>query len=384
MTPKFWSYRSESLGFIDGIKGSRIQGNKDLFCLVDYPLHVIYDTVCPRLFTHDRQMILTSFPVTYSTLSCGALVTQLLSQYDIGAVLSCQFWRRGLSDVYLVETQAAQYVLRVSHAHWRSLPEVAFELELLEFLYQKRIPVAYPLRTIAGDLWIPLQAPEGDRVAALFIYAPGCVPIGDLNGVQSYKLGQTVAQFHTVSQDFESSFSRSSLTLEFLVDRSIEVIQPFMVNRQKDVAVLLETVEQLKQSLTALSTQPPHWVLCWGDPHSGNVHFTSDDRLTMFDFDQCGYGWRAFEVAKFFQVALRGGVSLQVRSAFLAGYQSVLPLEAWELESLRAFTIVSHIWSWSIALTHAQIHDYCQLDYHFFNRRLEHLKRLRSSDCHLY
>ena len=131
-------------------------------------------------------MIPMLFPVTYSTLSCRALTQYLLSQYKIGTVLSCQFWRRGLSDVYLVETQTAQYVLRVSHAHWRSQCEVAFELELLEFLNQTQIPVAYPLRTVEGELWIEIKAPEGNRYAALFIYAPGCIAIGDLNPTQSY------------------------------------------------------------------------------------------------------------------------------------------------------------------------------------------------------
>jgi Ser/Thr protein kinase RdoA (MazF antagonist) len=329
-------------------------------------------------------MVQTLFPVTYSTLSPDALMTHLLSQYDIGELLSCEFWCRGLSDVYLVETRVAQYVLRVSHAHWRSRAEVGFELELLEFLNQKRVPVAYPLRTKVGELWIAIQAPEGDRYAALFIYAPGCVPIGDLNPAQSYTLGRSVAQLHEVGQGFKSEFVRSPLNLDYLLDQSIEVIQPFMVDRRSDWLSLLETAEDLQRSLSSISTDSRYWVLCWGDPHSGNVHFTSDDRLMMFDFDQCGYGWRAFEVAKFFQVAIRGGVSLQVRSAFLTGYQSRTPLEVWELERLRAFTQVSHIWSWAIALTHAKIHNYCQLDYHFFNRRLEHLKRLRSPDCHLY
>lgn len=324
------------------------------------------------------------FPVTYSTLSCRALTQQLLSQYNIGTVFSCEFWRRGLSDVYLVETQTAQYVLRVSHAHWRSQCEVAFELELLEFLSQTQIPVAYPLRTKDDELWISIQAPEGDRYASLFIYAPGCIAIGDLNSAQSYTLGKTIAQLHQTTPKFQSQFSRSDLTLEFLISRSIETIMPFMSGHQYDGANLVDTADQLLRELEKSPTEFPHWVMCWGDPHSGNVHFTQDDRLTMFDFDQCGYGWRAFEVAKFFQVAIRGGVSLQVRSAFLAGYQALSPLENWELESLRAFTQVSHIWSWAIALTHAQIHDYCKLDYHFFNRRLEHLQRLRSPDCHLY
>ncbi len=324
------------------------------------------------------------FPVTYSTLSCGALTQHLLSQYEIGNILSCQFWRRGLSDVYLVETQTAQYVLRVSHAHWRSECEVAFELELLDFLSQTDIPVAHPLRTVKGELWISIQAPEGDRYAALFTYAPGCIAIGDLNRTQSYALGKAVAELHRATPKFESQFSRPDLTLDFLLSRSMQTILPFMSDHQYDRSNLVQTADQLMAELTKHPTDFPHWVMCWGDPHSGNVHFTRDDRLTMFDFDQCGYGWRAFEVAKFFQVAIRGGVSIQVRSAFLAGYQAVSPLEAWELGSLRAFTQVSHIWSWAIALTHAKVHDYCKLDYHFFNCRLEHLKRLRSPDCHLY
>lgn len=324
------------------------------------------------------------FPVTYSTLSCGALTQQLLSQYEIGVVLSCEFWRRGLSDVYLVGTQTGQYVLRVSHAHWRSECEVAFELELLEFLNQTDIPVAYPLRTVKGELWISIQAPEGNRYAALFIYAPGCIAIGDLNVSQSNILGKTVAELHQVTPKFESQFSRSDLTLDFLLSQSMQTILPFMSEHHDDRSNLIHTADQLMAELEKHPIDFPYWGMCWGDPHSGNVHFTQDDRLTMFDFDQCGYGWRAFDVAKFFQVAIRGGVSIQVRSAFLAGYQAVSPLESWELESLKAFTQVSHIWSWAIALTHAKVHDYCKLDYYFFNCRLEHLKRLRSPDCHLY
>ncbi len=334
--------------------------------------------------TDDRPMTSMLFPVTYSTLSCGALTQQLLSQYEIGVVLSCEFWRRGLSDVYLVGTQTGQYVLRVSHAHWRSECEVAFELELLEFLNQTDIPVAYPLRTVKGELWISIQAPEGNRYAALFIYAPGCIAIGDLNVSQSNILGKTVAELHQVTPKFESQFSRSDLTLDFLLSQSMQTILPFMSEHHDDRSNLIHTADQLMAELEKHPIDFPYWGMCWGDPHSGNVHFTQDDRLTMFDFDQCGYGWRAFDVAKFFQVAIRGGVSIQVRSAFLAGYQAVSPLESWELESLKAFTQVSHIWSWAIALTHAKVHDYCKLDYYFFNCRLEHLKRLRSPDCHLY
>ncbi len=328
-------------------------------------------------------MVETSFPIAYSTLSAQGLVSQALPQYDIGEVVSCQFWCRGLSDVYLVETRTGHYVLRVSHAHWRSHDEVAFELEFLDFLHSHDLPVAYPLANRQGKFLIPIQAPEGDRYAALFIYAPGQIPMGDLSGVQSHILGETVARFHQTARCFSCSYVRPVLSVEYLLSNSLDTIAPFMADRPADLKYLTEAVVEVQTSLRDLPQEFPYWTVCWGDPHSGNVHFL-ENSPTLFDFDQCGYGWRAFEVAKFFQVGLRGGISRQVRGAFLNGYQSVQPLEAWEIDSLSAFTQASHIWSWSIALINAQLHDYSRLDYHYFNQRLEQLKLLRSSACHLY
>ena len=38
------------------------------------------------------------FPVTHSVLSTKALMTELLSDYDIGTVLECTLINRGLND----------------------------------------------------------------------------------------------------------------------------------------------------------------------------------------------------------------------------------------------------------------------------------------------
>ncbi len=76
------------------------------------------------------------FPVVYSILSPDALVSVLRNHYQIGDVKQCQFWHRGLSDTYLVNIDDQAYILRVSHHHWRSQKDIAFELELLDFLHQ--------------------------------------------------------------------------------------------------------------------------------------------------------------------------------------------------------------------------------------------------------
>jgi Ser/Thr protein kinase RdoA (MazF antagonist) len=321
-----------------------------------------------------------SFPVIYSTLTTAAVVDRVLPHYTIAPVTRCQFWNRGLSDIYLVETATTPYILRVSHAHWRSQADIEFELALLDFLHQRHIPVAYPLRTQAGDLAVVVNAPEGTRYAALFIYAPGEVPLGDLNPTQSQILGATVAKMHQAGLEFSPPCNRHPLDLDYLLDDPLQLIAPFLQHRPQDLADVQTTIAQIKQQLQDFPQAPPFWGICWGDPHSGNVHFTPDNQVTLFDFDQCGHGWRIFEIAKFWQVSLCTGASRTIRAAFLAGYQNVQPLTAAELEALPGFAEVAQIWRWAISLNHATIHHYSRLDDHYFKVRLEQLKMLRSSD----
>jgi Ser/Thr protein kinase RdoA (MazF antagonist) len=328
--------------------------------------------------------MVVGFPVIYSTLQPKALVSEVLSCYSIGDVKECQFWRRGLSDVYLVETLQKQYILRISHCHWRSKSEIDFELALLDFLHQQCLPVAYPLRTRSGDLSIELNAPEGKRYASLFIYAPGCVPIGDLNPTQAAKLGETVAKIHQAGVKFSCDAARKPLTLDYLLDDSWKSIAPFLKHRPQDFEYLEGAIADVKRQLEDFPQQPPYWAICWGDPHSGNAHFTPDDQVTLFDFDQCGYGWRAFDIGKFRQVALNTGISRRVREAFLNGYQSVSAIAEFEVFAIPAFTQTAHVWMWSISLTNALRHNYSRLDDSYFHIRLEQLKKLKSPDWQLF
>jgi Ser/Thr protein kinase RdoA (MazF antagonist) len=124
--------------------------------------------------------------------------------------------------------------------------------------------------------------------------------------------------------------------------------------------------------------------VCWGDPHSGNVHFTLEHRLTLFDFDQCGYGWRSFDIAKFLQVAVRTGLKRSIRDTFLSGYKSISPLTSWEEDHLQALTQVAHIWMWAIHLQSLELHQYSRLDDFYFTQRLEQLKRINTPEWQLF
>lgn len=320
------------------------------------------------------------FPISYSTLDIRALITQILNHYPIDPIEKCKFWHRGLSDVYSVKTQTTRYFLRISHQHWRCQDEIKFEVELLDFLHRHQLPVAYPIRTTDGQLFIEINAPEGKRYAVLFVNAPGQIAIGDLNVKQSFKLGETVAKIHQVSLNFKPPVQRQPLTLDYLLESSLVVIAPYLKNRPKDLNYLVEVVFQLETQLENLPKIPPLWGICWGDPHSGNAHFTTDDQITLFDFDQCGYGWRSFDIAKFLQVSLQSGLSKKVREAFVLGYEEINPLIELEKSLLQGLTETAHIWAWTISIINAEQFNYSRLDSCYFTRYLEQLKRLHSPD----
>ena len=98
-------------------------------------------------------------------------------------------------------------------------------------------------------------------------------------------------------------------------------------------------VEKIKRQLEKfqLPLSVPAYGICVGDVHSGNTHFTEQNEATLFDFDQCGYGWRAFDIAKFVHVAMRMKTDVTVRNSFLEGYQPIRKL------SLLQFLLLSQL-----------------------------------------
>ena len=324
------------------------------------------------------------FPAICSTLSPEALREKVIARYSIGKIKRCLFWNRGLSDIYLIETETQAYILKISHHHWRTESEIQFELEFLDFLHHQDIPVANPLQTISGQLFVKVNALEGDRYAALFPYAPGEVPQGDLTIAQSTIMGQTLARIHQASLEFENSTSRKPLDAKHLLDDSFGVIKPYLRHNHEDLAYLEQTIELIKQQLSCLDRTSPFWSVCWGDPHSGNVHFTKDNQITLFDFDQCGYGWRIFDIAKFLQVSLSAGINRKVRDGFLAGYQQEQKLTETETLSLQALTQMAHIWHWAISINASVIHNWARLDSYYTKKRLHQLKRLNTQEWQLF
>lgn len=289
-------------------------------------------------------MTQASIGVIHSIPSGEALIATVLPNYPISKPQTCLLYKRGLNDTYLVETQSERYILRVYRKGWRTKEEIDFELELLEFLHNKNLPVAYPIKREDG-FTTEIAAPEGKRYAAIFSYAPGTVN-EKLNREQSQRLGQVLAIIHQNLDNFNSSFSRPHLNNQYLLDWAIGKIAPLYQHRRSVIEYLHTQVEQIKTQLEALKlpNSTPEYGICVGDVHSGNAHFNGENQPTLFDFDQCGYGWRTFDIAKFMHIAITWKIDVIVINSFLEGDQAVRQLNTVELLSIPIFIKAAHIW----------------------------------------
>lgn len=280
-------------------------------------------------------------PVIRSIASPDALLLKVAQSYDVGTPVACRLLKRGLNDTYLLTTARGPYVLRIYRAGWRSEEEIRYELDLLGHLAARGVDVSLPVATRDRRHVLPIGAPEGTRYLALFTYANGTRPLwsvsDDANG-----LGMLAAMIHRASDDFVSPWRRASLDLGYLIERPLVAIRPFLTHRPPDLAYLEGFTQRLEAQAVELVAKGLDWGVCHGDFGPKNIHKSSHDQLTVFDFDLCGPGWRALDLALVRWVAMDHR-NEALWEAFLRGYSATRPLSAANLEAVPVFHAAAHL-----------------------------------------
>ncbi|OYV48855.1 MAG: hypothetical protein B7X10_02540 [Burkholderiales bacterium 21-58-4] len=135
--------------------------------------------------------------------------------------------------------------------------------------------------------------------------------------------------------------------------------------------------ERLTSAMPKLEKRDGIYGLCIGDVNPANFH-TDNNRITVFDFDQCGYGYRAFEIGKFFSSIRNHGEKQELKEAFLKGYRHIRPLSRLEQESIPLFEIISVIWVMAIQVANVDRIGYKFMEKPYWDKRLSDLQKLVS------
>ncbi len=262
--------------------------------------------------------------VTHSLISVAS-IKQLLNRYAIGEITSCHFLTRGLNDTYVITTRSDKYTFRVYRHGWRNQSDILFELEAINHLRRSEFPVSYPIRTHDGKWMNEIEAPEGLRYGVLFTFSRGERP--NINPENCRFIGQALADLHLKSDGFFSPHKRS-----FDLDLGHLLLEPTTaIQRHLDFTANIYIPSELE------------WGFCHGDFHNFNMHIDGSE-LEIFDFDCCGFGFRAYDVAVFWW-NLKNNYAFQEEACwdqFLNGYLSKRNLP--DVKSLPLFISVRRIW----------------------------------------
>lgn len=286
------------------------------------------------------------FPVTRSILSPASLSEVIAEEYGVPAPIECEFLLWGLNDTYLLKTRESHYALRVYRMGWRSLPEIQYELDVLLFLQRAGISVAAPIQRNDETFVGTINAPEGMRYLVLFTYAPGREPTYDSkDGSAAYAYGRVAAQVHSATEGFHSPHRRVALDLENLIDRPLRSLEPLLSHRSEDWNYLWNLVGTLRQQIMQVPLSSLEQGFCHGDLHWGNARVQDEvNAVTLFDFDCCGMGWRAYDIAVFRWAARLRKREQEQWPAFLRGYQEVRTIHGREIQAVPYFVALRHLW----------------------------------------
>lgn len=298
--------------------------------------------------------------VVRSFVDAKALAELIATEYDFNGPLACKLFSKMVrtqdNDHYLVTTSNGdRFVARIYQLGTRlqrQESDYLYELDWLNFLEKEGLPVSYPIARRDGRFLGQIVAPEGIRHYALFSLAQG-TPMRTNDEEQLYIFGREMARIHVASNKYERKYDRRVLDLEFLVDKPVQRIKRYWddeeVGHNNELDLLLISAQEAKEDLLSLINNTAHTPDSWGpiggDFDGRSVFFDDNNQPTFFNFDWCGTGWRAYDIAVFLHNSdLIHQRNPELAEAFFAGYYSQRPLSENEHQAIAPLLTIRRIW----------------------------------------
>lgn len=285
----------------------------------------------------------TPFPTLYSVLAASALEEHVLCMYPLSTIRTCHLLISGINDTYLVRTETERYILRVYRHGLHASEHVLFEVDALNHLHQKGLPVAAPLAKHDGSFVTPLYAAEGERYAVLFHYAPGGRFQRPSVASEIYVYGRTVAQMHNGWDDFHSAHVGYQFSVDQFLDQPLTTLLPVLAGRPDDGHYVRDLVTELKHRVALIPPESLAYGVCHGDLHGGNANITTDQVVTFYDFEFVGWGWQVIDLAAFCWAVQRWKENIVLWSIFLEGYTSCRSVGEADLRVVPLFILLRHL-----------------------------------------
>lgn len=195
--------------------------------------------------------------------------------------------------IYEIQVAGQPRILRIAHSLHRTPEMIAGELDWLNHLAGRGVSVPRALPSTGGQLVEVLPAADGSLFSAVsFEKAPGHPPRREdwQNGLPK-TLGRLLGKMNALAKTYQVPDARIKRPEIFddLDGFAARYLPP-------GEEVTIQKYDQLLAYLHTLPTTPDVYGLIHQDAHGGNF-FVQDGQITLFDFDDCLYGWYAYDIA---------------------------------------------------------------------------------------
>lgn len=270
------------------------------------------------------------------------------ARFGISPRSELEFIRHGENTTFRVRTPAGETLaLRLNRPGYQRRDALRSELMWMAALHEAGIQTPAPLKGIDGEEIQHLGGePSTDHTAMMFTWVPG-VPLSSLETSAPWQaLGELMASIHNHARSWRPppGFTRPAWDAEALVGDEPRWGDPDPngVFSDADRSAIDECRAEVARRLTAIGTDRSDYGLIHGDLGFENV-LVDDGVPNVIDFDDCGAGWFAHEIA----VALyphEGKPGFEAaHDALISGYRRCGPLPDGILDELPTFLMARRL-----------------------------------------
>jgi len=196
------------------------------------------------------------------------------------------------NQIFAGQIANQKVALRIAHDLHRTPDMVQGEIEWINYLADHGVSVPRALPSREGQVVEVISAADGSQFSAVaFEWAPGQPPRReDWEAGLLRKVGQLLGQMHRLTRSFEPSaprYRRPDLLVEAAdFEQYLPLVEPVIGERYRETVGALRTLPRPDDA----------YGLIHQDAHGGNF-FVQDGKITIFDFDDCLYGWFVYDLA---------------------------------------------------------------------------------------
>lgn len=276
-------------------------------------------------------------PAEEQQLSLTAFATELLKNYGIhGAKVSCINFE--FNATFSVETDSGtKYALRININSSRTVENMKGEIEWVRHLNRTSgIHTPTPIATLDDQYIISGFHNDSEQTlfAVMYSWLEG-EELGDEPTLsQLHEVGRAIATLHQESTDFALSADAALPTFnDFFWGTEDYLFSDKSKLSDADRSLIQEAHDHIMKLTNELYSNSPVHII-HADFHGWNLMW-NEDRLSIFDFDDCGFGIEAQDLA----VVLYYLDTPEQDVALLNGYKSIRPLPQYSDIAMKALLL---------------------------------------------